>query len=120
MDKKELTLQEKLEAKAKKTKEGFDKVGKWIKENPKQATELALGVLVGIGAAGKGIASLDRRITVHKDQIDRQRNIYDPTLDIYWKTKRGLNSYEALEFQRRVAAGERRGDVLHDMGVLKR
>lgn len=110
-----------------KIKEGWDKTKKtvhgaaeWIKDNPKEAAVLATGILFGIGAAGNGIAAVDRRITAAKERRDDRCNIYDPSIDYQWKTKRGLTTAQALEYQRRVAAGEKRGDVLKDMKVLRR
>ena len=103
-----------------KTKHNLKKGCEWIKENPREAAAIATGVLLGIGAAGKGIASVDRRIQAAQERHDDKCKIYDPSLDIWWETKRGLTNAQALEYQRRVAAGEKRGDVLKDMKVLRR
>ena len=113
-----------LKSKAKrsrdKTKKTVHESVEWVKDNPGEAAAIATGILMGIGAAGKGIAAVDRRITAAKERRDNQCNIYDPSIDYQWKTKRGLTTAQALEYQRRVAAGEKRGDVLKDMKVLRR
>lgn len=113
-------LKEKIKETWNKTKRNLKKGCEWIKENPEEAATIATGILFGIGAAGKGIASVDRRIQAAQERRDDRCNIYDPSLDIQWKTKRGLTTAQALEYQRRVAAGEKRGDVLKDMKVLRR
>lgn len=120
MSEKKQELKDRIKDGWDKTKTGAKKFGNWIKDNPKEAAVLATGILFGIGAAGNGIAAVDRRITAAKERKDDRCNIYDPSLDIQWKTKRGLTNAQALEYQRRVAAGERRGDVLKDMKVLRR
>lgn len=119
-EEKKQELKDKINNAWDKTKTGARKFGNWIKENPGEAATIATGILFGIGAAGKGIAAIDRRINAAVERRDDRCNIYDPSLDIQWRTKRGLTTAQALEYQRRVAAGERRGDVLKDMKVLRR
>lgn len=120
LEKKMQNVKEKAESTWDKTKKNAKKFFGWIKDNPEEAAAIATGLLLGIGAAGKGVASVGRRVDAARDRRDEKCKIYDPSLDIWWDTKKGLSNAQALEYQRRVANGEKRGDVLKDMKVLRR
>lgn len=46
--------------------------------------------------------------------------MYDPSMGDWWDLKKPLTNNERLEMEARVANGELRGEVLRDMGKLKK
>ena len=79
---------------------------------------LILGpAVLGFGTAAiKGVASQLRRRNEWKLQNLR---IYDRSLDIWWDLRRKLNTEERLILNERMKLGDRLGDILHDLHVLK-
>lgn len=54
------------------------------------------------------------------DDDRRKKQMWDPVEGHWWKLRRELSSSEYLEVEHRVKNGESRGEVLYDMGVLKK
>ena len=52
--------------------------------------------------------------------FEGQKDIFDPRTGDHWFTKRPLTAKEKLELERRYDNGERKGQILDDMGLLKR
>ena len=67
--------------------------------------------------------ALGKSIARHEDKMQdkkRENRVYDPSLGQWWDLNKPLTNNERLEMETRVANGELRGDVLKDMGKLKR
>ncbi|MBQ8237868.1 MAG: hypothetical protein IJZ39_06970 [Oscillospiraceae bacterium] len=64
------------------------------------------------GLINLGVAKNERKVT--------DRRCYDPSEGHYWNLRRALNNEEWLRVSRRQANGERLGDILADMKLLKR
>ena len=45
--------------------------------------------------------------------------VYDPSMGHYWELKRKLRNSEWCEIERRLANGEKYGEILSSLGVLK-
>ena len=73
-------------------------------------------ILSGIGMANKSAKRREQK----KEEERRERRVYDPSIGDWWDLKKPLTNNERLELERRVADGELRGDVLRDMGKLKK
>lgn len=83
--------------------------------------ELVVAVLVVlIPALAKTANGAARAYAEHKEDERRQKDIFDPRTGDHWFTKRPLTSKEKLELERRYDNGERKGQILDDMGLLKR
>lgn len=64
------------------------------------------------GLINLGVAKSERKVT--------DRRCYDPSEGHYWVLKRALTNDDWLKVSRRQADGERLGDILADMKLLKR
>lgn len=80
-------------------------------------------IVVLAPAAISGVIALGKSIARHEDKMQdkkRESRVYDPSLGQWWDLNKPLTNNERLEMETRVANGELRGDVLKDMGKLKR
>ena len=93
---------------------------KWISEHPQEFIGICTISLTAIGAASKGVRGLMREIDIRQEKFDERCRIWDPVNGVQWYTKKPLNAYQKLEFERRVADGESRGAILQSMNVLNR
>lgn len=104
----------------KKAKETADKIctsAKEIWNNNKEAIVVLTPIIFsGISMMNKSA----RRREEKKEEERRERRVYDPSMGDWWDLKKPLTNNERLELERRVADGELRGDVLRDMGKLKK
>ena len=91
-------------------------VGKWIDGNKE------LIILVGptvISAATAGIKWAGKHVTLRKEQDLKDLYCYDRSLGHYWRLRRELSNAEWVEIDRRKNNGERLGDILAELKVLK-
>lgn len=65
--------------------------------------------------AGKAIA----RSSGREDNYYKDTHVYDPSLGHYWELRRKLSNNQWLEVESRIKNGEKYGEVLSSMGVLK-
>ena len=73
--------------------------------------------LLGLGTGMiKAIAGQVRRRNEWKLQNLR---IYDRSLDLWWDLRRKLNTEERLIINERTKCGDKLGDILHDLHVLR-
>ena len=106
---------DKLKHKAWKLK---NKVEDEIRDHPKEAASI---VLVG-GAAIVELVKKWKKAQPTQAELDREwhdTHIYDRGLGMYYTLRRKMTAAEQLEFDRRKARGERTGDILRSMGLLK-
>lgn len=59
------------------------------------------------------------RVTVKEQNYYKDTRIYDPSLGHYWELRRKLSNREWLDVESRVKSGEKYGEVLASLGVLK-
>ena len=97
----------------------YHRTEKFVVENKELLT-------VGIPA----MAVITKNVTHTVTKLTHNRNLklderakssrwYDPSLGHYWYTKRPLSSSEQLAVKRRRDAGEKLGDILESMKLLK-
>ena len=92
----------------------------WVEDNPELALVIIPGVLSIAGAIIKkilGLAVSEKRI---RDE-DKLKNmyIYDRSAGHYWKLRREISNDEYRYIQSRREKGEKYGDILDDLKVLK-
>lgn len=114
------TLKEKAKAGCRKVKVKACYVGNkavaWVKRNP-ELTIAAIPVVAGaVKFAGK---NLIKRANTREAERVKQEYCYDPSLGHYWELKRKLSNQEWLRIERRRKDGEKLGDILSSMNVLK-
>lgn len=111
---------EQFEAKVEKFKrKATDATGKtisWCKEN-KEALVVIVPVLASSGV--ELIKILTRRGTVNEQKRLKDLYIYDRSGGHYYELRRRLKTREWIEFDERKNRGERVGEILRDMRVLK-
>lgn len=94
---------------------------KFLKENP----EFAYGVAVPTAAfAGRAtyqaIKKHNRNKRQDKQEKMKRTRIYDRSSGNYWHLKKELTNKQWLEVNKRKKAGEKTGDILKSMKVLKK
>lgn len=83
-------------------------------------TEVAAGgFIAGLGLVTAGIKAAGRAHSKHMDLMSKDLRCYDNSLGRYWVLKRKLTNRDWLEIDRRKSHGERLGDILDDLRVLK-
>lgn len=120
---KDLEKIRKKEERRRKAKETMKKVGKFVTEN----WEMIVIFSPVIIAAGTGLVRTSGRVVkgiVDNVTLTREKNIkkfycYDRSLGHYWALRRNLTNAEWVQIDKRKAAGERLGDILADLKVLK-
>lgn len=103
-----------------KVSDNLHRTADWIRYNQETVVLLAPVAIAGITGLAKitkdlvrlGIAANERKVT--------DRRCYDPSEGHYWNLKRPLSNSDWLEVSHRQAGGEKMGDILSDMKVLKR
>ena len=88
----------------------------WCKNN-KDMVIIVTPVL--IGTAGKIIQQAMRSKKVKKEEDLHDLYCYDRSLGHYWRLRRELTNDEWLEIDQRKKNGERLGDILEELKVLK-
>lgn len=99
------------------------KAGKFVTEN----WEMIVIFSPIIIAAGTGLVRTSGKVVssvIHNVNLTREKNIkkfycYDRSLGHYWALRRNLTNSEWVQIDKRKAAGERLGDILADLKVLK-
>ena len=82
----------------------------------KEHKELLIAAVPLVGVATKAVLTHSK---LHKEQDLKDLYCYDRSLGHYWKLRRKLSTREWSEIDRRKQNGERLGEILESMGVLK-
>lgn len=88
----------------------------WVIRNKGTIVTLAPIVIGGTATITKVVG---KRINLHKEESMKNLYCYDASLGHYWKLRRKLNNRDWLEIDRRKGNGERLGDILSSMRVLR-
>lgn len=97
-------------------KNRVDDAVKWCGEN-KEVLVVAIPLAVaGITAITKLGGKL---IGTYNERVLQDKSIYDHGFGTYWKLRRALTNNDRLTIERRRAAGEKLGDILKDLRLLK-
>lgn len=84
--------------------------------NKAEIVVLAPLVYGGVKAISR---TANHAIDAKREQTHRDRHIYDRSTGQYYETRRKLTSNERLELERRLANGEKKGQILRSMGLLR-
>ncbi len=98
-----------------KAKKAFD----WVVENKEVSIPL---IGIAVGGACKISHEVNRSKTIRNEEKVRNEKVYrtyDPSLGDYYNLRRPMTTSEKLEVDRRVRGGERKGQVLSELGLLK-
>lgn len=71
--------------------------------------------IAGIAKIAKSIASMQN---AKAEENHRLMDIYDHSTGQYYHCKRPLTNQERLELERRLDNGEKKGQILRDMGLI--
>lgn len=93
-----------------------DNAGRWINDNKEMI--LILGP-AALGALTTGIKVVSKHSQQHKEKDLKDLYCYDRSLGHYWKLRRELTNSEWVEIDKRKNNGERLGDILEELKVLK-
>lgn len=94
--------------------------GKFLKENPEFAYGVAVPTAAFAGrAAYQAIKKHNRNKRQDKMEKAKRTRIYDRSSGNYWHLKKELTNKQWLEVNKRKKAGEKTGDILKSMKVLK-
>ena len=95
---------------------GVEKCTDWIRSNK----EIAIGIgTFAVGAGGSIIKGLAKRQKVKEEKQLKNNYCYDRSLGHYWKLRRELTNEEWIAIDKRKRNGERLGDILAELKVLK-
>lgn len=103
-----------------KLSDGLHNTADWIRDNQELTVVLAPIMLAGLSYTGRIVHDISKIIISSNERKVTDRRCYDPCEGHYWTLKRKLSNKDWLEIQRRESYGERLGDILADMKVLKR
>lgn len=99
-----------------------------IVHNGKEATkefynEHKVGIYIGgtmlLTVAGMGL-DITKTMLRRRDAAMQDMRIYDRSLDTWWYLAKKLTTDQKLELNDRMKAGERMGDILRDLNVLRK
>ena len=88
----------------------------WWEEN--QITVMVLGPTI-LGAAIKIGSIFSKHAKIRKEEVLRDKMVWDPQVGHYWRLKRRLDKSEWLWISRQHKAGRMIGELLDELGVLK-
>ena len=88
----------------------------WANNNK---TLLLIVVPMAIGGVGQIVKVAGKRANLNKEEQLKTMYCYDRSLGTYWNLRRELTNDEWLRVDERKQAGERLGDILDSMEVLK-
>lgn len=97
-------------------KDRVDDAIKWCGENKEVLVVTIPLAVAGITAVTKLGGKL---IGTYNERVLQDKSIYDHSFGTYWKLRRALTNNDRLLIERRRAAGEKLGDILKDMRLLK-
>ena len=96
-----------------------ERAKQWFNEDPRRI--LAVGSVVVVG--GKKAIDTIKNLKPTQAELDRRwqdLHVYDHSLGCHYDLKRKMTNNEKLELARRKERGEKTGDILRDMKLLKR
>ena len=117
-------VETKWEKLKRKTSEKAKNAMRWINQNKEMIVVLAPVAASSAALLGKWVIKPIWKGTVVRTNLRRQehiktRFIYDPSLGAYYELSRKLSNQQKIELDQRRQAGERIGNILREMNVLK-
>lgn len=117
-------VETKWEKLKRKTSEKAKNAMRWINQNKEMIVVLAPVAASSAALLGKWVIKPIWKGTVVRANLRRQEHIktgfiYDPSLGAYYELSRKLSNQQKIELDQRRQAGERIGNILGEMNVLK-
>lgn len=81
--------------------------------------EIYIGSTILLTATAMGV-DITKTVLKHRAARNQDLRIYDRSLDIWWDLRRKLTTDERLAINERVKAGEKLGDILKSLHVLRK
>lgn len=100
-----------------KAKDAYESGKTWAKEN--KETLVVFGPVL-VGSLVEMVKVASRRSTIRENKRLKDNYIYDRSAGHYYETKRKLKNKEWLQVDERHNNGESYGEILSDMGLLKK
>ena len=97
-------------------KKKVDSATKFICNNPEF---VIIFTPVILGTVKYTVKTISRNHTLNKEKNLKELYCYDRSLGHYWKLRRELTNDEWVEIDKRKVNGERLGDILDELKVLK-
>lgn len=98
----------------------FDNAKRWMANN--KEIVIVMGPIV-VGGAISIVKTVTRGVSrsMNNRKEEQLKNLYcyDRSLGHYWKLRREVSNNEWLKINQRKAAGEKLGDILEEMKLLK-
>jgi hypothetical protein len=88
----------------------------WLRRNREAVITFTPVIIGGVTTVVKVVG---KRVNMHKEEQLKDLYCYDRSLGHYWRLRRELSNKEWLEIDQRKKDGERLGDILSEMKVLK-
>ncbi len=100
--------------------DGLHRAAEWVRYNQELVVVLAPVAVAGLTGVVKITKDIVRLSVAANERKVTDRRCYDPSEGHYWTLKRTLTNSDWLAVSHRLDTGESLGDILSDMGVLKR
>lgn len=92
----------------------------WFNGNKEFAVTVAIpAVLAVVGGANKIAKSVDRKVDLKKEQMLKDRRVYNRSTGNYLALRRKMTAREQVEYERRKKNGEPTALILNEMGLLE-
>lgn len=117
-------VETKWEKLKRKTSEKAKSAMQWINQNKEMIVVLVPVATSSAALLGKWVIKPIWKGTIVRANLRRQEHIktgfvYDPSLGAYYELSKKLSNHQKIELDQRRQAGERIGNILREMNVLK-
>lgn len=103
-----------------KIKQKVEDAKEWICVNQEFILGVAVPVLLSATTLViKCVGAANRRARLRQEKDLKELYCYDRSLGHYWKLKRPLKNSDWVKINTKIRGGEKLGDILSDMNVLK-
>ena len=99
---------------------GVSQSVEWFNENKEFAVTVAIPAAIAVvGGANKIAKSVDRKVDLKKEQMLKDRRVYNRSTGSYLALRRKMTAREQVEYERRKKNGEPIALILNEMGLLE-
>lgn len=112
--------EEKKENIFEKAKEKLSNGIQWVKEHPTEFGAILTGGAALMTGANKIVKGVNRTVTARQERYNKERFIYDHSLNAYLETNRKLTNNDIVRINaERRRTGKKLSEVLAEMHLLK-
>lgn len=101
------------------TKVKIRKAYEWTVTHKEEVAFIATTSVAAIGAVGKIIRTIDRKIDLKREKDLKDLYVYDRSRGRYHKLRHKMTTSEAIEYDRRRSEGETVTQILSSMNLIK-